>query len=375
MGSAVPISEWQPDASSNTCTARDCGASFASLGSSFSSPPPLGSSNARPDPADPPSSSIFGGLTSILTQPFAARRHHCRACGKIFCSSHSAQTLPLLFSTVEQADSERAKSTASGAASPLLSLAGFTRRGSTPAGMLSGTSGPSPVFSSPRRGSSPYFDISKSSSPTKSESAAPSNLVAQARVCDDCHISLTVAASLAGLEIPRHSLSSPSGAFSPKSGLPSTQPSPQGSQTLSPGRQGSLGASSSSFASMGSNSVRTRQESASTTASSSGISISGVQTARSSPPTSTDVSPSALMYKPGNATRLALPEYRGQTTQVQSKDQPAGMSRRVYQLSAVGAGAPMGQQRPPVGSSDTPEDNSFPSTIGSTPGQGWTWST
>lgn len=369
QGTLLPMSQWQPDSQVSVCQARDCNVKFAPVPTL--PPMPAADESGPEDPTSPTSSattsttsSIFGGLTSMLAHPFTARRHHCRACGKIFCSAHSGQNLPLQCASQEQADVERSR--LAGTASPLLSLAGLTRRGSTPAMSGSGTASPNGGLLSPRSAAhtSPYFDYATRTSPTSSNRVLDSTVVS-ARVCDDCHISLTVAASLAGIEISRQALSA-SGALSP-----STAGSPQASQTLSSTRSGPMTASTDSIASRNS---RTRQQSGQSTASSSGISISNPVTARSSPPTSQEGSPStAVNYKP--PVKLALPEYRGQTTQVVHKPEHKSSNKRIYQLT--------GDDSRPLGytsnsASDrhaTPMAESFPSTIGSTPGQGWTWST
>ncbi|ORY34206.1 hypothetical protein BCR39DRAFT_516752 [Naematelia encephala] len=65
IGQAMDKAHWQPDAESALCTFPDCTALFA------------------------PPTAYFS---------FGPRRHHCRLCGLIFCSAHSAQKAPLLHS-------------------------------------------------------------------------------------------------------------------------------------------------------------------------------------------------------------------------------------------------------------------------------------
>lgn len=370
------------------CQARDCTTSFPPASATSPSAPASAFAASDSDAGGPDvhvlsPTSILGGITSILAHPFTARRHHCRACGKIFCSAHSSQSLPLQCASQEQADAERARTglkSPNGSSSPFLSLTGLARRGSTPA--ASGYSTPSGYLSpTSAQVQSPYFDY-PSNTLSPSNSNGKDSTIVTARVCDDCHISLTVAASLAGIEISRKQLSA-SGALSP-----------------------SMTGSTSTIAST--RTSRSRQQSGQSTASSSGISLSGAGatpgygTARSSPPTSDDGagSPSTTVagrYSLGSSSgpppkmtapppKLTLPEYKGQTTKIRNpqpqvaKKHPHEIApnRRIYQL--VGEE----QHNPPpfahvrsesAGYDSTPEPDSFPSTIGSTPGQGWTWST
>lgn len=251
----LPRSSWTPDSAVERCQHSDCTATFPVVSARASENGDL-PTNATASTA---AAHFLSGLTSIISHPFQSRRHHCRACGRIFCGTHSSNTLPL--------------STASAVSSDASQLAPPP----TTPGFMSPVGGGFP-FTPFRKPSSsgtatPVSQIDAHVNPTISSPSQDTDstpAIVQARVCDDCHVSLQLAydlSSLTGLNtfagISPPSLSS---SITSKSQLPSRPHSPLHTEGLS--RPRISGGHSphnvvpvhSSIASLGSVSSRNNQE-------------------------------------------------------------------------------------------------------------------
>lgn len=320
----------------------------------------------------------------MIVHPFSSRRHHCRACGKIFCGQHSSNTLFLLNAGNDiQPSSAATPNTSSFPSSSSLSRYG-PRRGSMPA---SGTTTPS-LSSASKDQYFPSFEAPTSSGSPSSVNGISSGQIVNARVCDDCHVSALVQASLAGIDLSPPSPSSPiyrttGSMLGSKSTPVSLQHSPQNSQILPVPSGRGVESNSSSAAS----SARTRQESAGTQSATS-TADSSVDTSSTTPPplSSNKVSPASAdapisPAAPGiqsrtsssstyrtteerrtiQPARLTFPEYRGETTKIHNRHPLDPAHAR---LAALGEESGAGSN----------PDGSLESGLG-TPGVGWTWST
>ncbi|KAL7005252.1 Zn finger protein [Cystobasidiomycetes sp. EMM_F5] len=358
-GYALPKSDWRPDAAVTTCEADDCSVAFG--------------------PAKSEAASLFGGFTAIISQPLAARRHHCRACGKIFCSSHSAQSMPLL--ALDRDTFLAAIGSATGAQTPFISTstsrssAAHRSRSMADVNRVSSStrrSGSStPMSTSQEMGTGGYFD--GFSSPAASPPSAPTRKQSQngqvvvARVCDLCALSLALGANLSNpLESFQQAMQAEAQRSGRASSLPrnadssraqsvrlanrgsvSLQTSPETSQHLSQPRRLSpvvASRSSSTHRSTPSTSApsdstdtspstgssgRFRQISGESSASDSQATLASIETQLTSPPASAHVSPKQTI---GDANDTNHPEHH--IDRAQDAGQPdiqdtssAGMTR------------------------------------------------
>lgn len=194
----LPRSAWTPDSQVDKCQYPECASTFA--------PSHKVASEAGQTLA---SSNFFGGFTSIIAHPFQARRHHCRACGKVFCSSHTSNSLPLYATSPTVATGNLqapvTQPITPGAVSPVSGSFPFSllRRASN-----SGTATPANHGSSPP----PFCERQELSNQLTGFSELPEDsTIVQARVCDECFISIRLSSSLVGVEYQQQSQISESG--------------------------------------------------------------------------------------------------------------------------------------------------------------------
>jgi hypothetical protein len=311
VGQMLSKSQWTPDSEVSRCQYSDCSATF----------PPT---NRLSETSSSAAIQLFSGFTNIISHPFQSRRHHCRSCGKIFCSMHSSNTLLLSYDQDNATASNGLHPpppTTPGLASPVggaFPFSSILRRSSA-----SGSATPSSA-------SFPEATQETSSSPTNSFSA--NHLIpiqAHARVCDDCFISLQVSANLQGLNFHNSATSPPS----------------LSSSATSHGRTASEGHSPQSYT----NSQQSHIHMASRASSTRGDAVSDVR--------STHVHPSTR-------NRQYASRDHTQTTTTKNKNMHPLDPRHAQIQKLAGED-----------SSGSNPDGSLAASLGTTPAIGWTWST
>lgn len=216
------------------------------------------------------SSGLFGGFTSILSiNPFHSRRHHCRACGGIFCSTHSNNTVPLLVAsreTIRQATSGMLTPSA-GTHSPRLPpnaqqqqrpptsgvRANSTTRITAASGGTRRSGSSTPAHTGLHESRSSYFPTSPSSNLSVSpDGSNTGNVITAAqvvnsRVCDICYLSLSLGANLYNPALHYDAADSLSHSTSPVSPHSDPRPSrfPGGGGGIKPAKSAPASASTS----------------------------------------------------------------------------------------------------------------------------------
>ena len=379
-GHILSRQEWLPDSAVQQCQNDECDVRFRST-------------------ASQDTTRVLSGFTNMFSLAFQARRHHCRACGKIFCRHHSSNSLPLLATNDYSHD--------------VISTREFPKDGLSTTAIPSGTSTPS--------GAATAFSHTSS---TKHNQAGQ---IIDSRVCDVCFLSLSLGANLYNpsasyshdLERPPYFVSefgsgsrlSPPGQSgqveNSRSGPVSARQSPTHSRFLSSAEQASSlntpglrHHNASSDDSTASSNQRGRQTSAGTE------SIESADTSATTPPygPSGDVSPNVLHGVGGKVKEIRntpfsvsaavtpaprQPSARLSTIDAAERTESPSQYRQnddiVKMLRSKHAEQNPRQMHPldprhvcltsGKGLCCSNPDSSLEATLPSTPGVGWTWST